>query len=88
MHIGIWDLDYAFVSSPSDHILPHYNGLDAHLGQTTERHFAEVSSCHGPYRETLKPHAVAHSELLECSCLGVLDVWHLVPHALTLRRLV
>jgi len=26
MHIGILDLDYAFVSSPSDHILPHYRG--------------------------------------------------------------
>jgi len=27
MHIGIWDLDYAFVSSPSDHILPHYTPI-------------------------------------------------------------
>ena len=24
MHLGIWDLDNAYVSSPSDHILPHY----------------------------------------------------------------
>ena len=30
-------------------------GLGAHLDQTIEGHFAEESSCHGIYRETLKP---------------------------------
>lgn len=49
--------------------------------RTAKRHIVEETSCDGRQRDSLKPYPVAYSVLLECSCLGVSDVWHLAPQA-------